>query len=80
MTEPVNFTVDLLGLPIRVTFTPDAGPGLHRYDFRTDDVPSPFSLIGHRVHIAFHEAVAARGIEVYAAEYIAEQAAHRLLR
>lgn len=78
MTKPVNFTLDLLGLPVRVTFTPNAGPGLHRYDFRTDHAPSPFSFVGHRVHIAFQEAVAAKGIEVYAAEYIAEQSAHRL--
>lgn len=80
MIETHSFTLSLLGLPVRVVFTANVGPGLHRFDFHSDIVPSPFSLIGYRIHIAFHEAVQARGIEQYATEWIEEQSAHRLGR
>ena len=80
MIETHAFTLDLLGLPVRVVFTANVGPGLHRFDYHSDIAPSPFSLIGHRIHIAFHEAVQARGIEQYAMDWIEEQSAHRLAK
>lgn len=79
MTEPMKFSLELLGLPVTVVFSPNVVPGLHRFDFHSNQAPAPFSLVGHRIHFQWAEAVQAKGVEAYASEWITEQAAHRLL-